>query len=201
MPSKVKWFIGISTLLIVLFCAGIYANYRLDQVVSSLNRPGVLFSEAQSGSGDNGLDNGVNGGAGGGTWNKSWGDGSGSGEVNPADNVKLPVQDVSQPGNTVTTDPAKPNEIASGVQQQINKPIEKIDLLKAGIIIMRKLSWEETQYLYQSGSKDSHSVDELKETRRILLDKLTPEDVQTLRELGAKYGKTLNILDPNVPIK
>ena len=192
MSTKVKWFIAIGILLNVILCAGLYANYRLDQVVASLNRPGVLFSEAQSG----GLGNGANGGSGSSDWNTSWGDGSGNqidGSAAPGSGGSSSSDgEVSQSSNT---------QIANGAQQQINKPIEKIDLLKAGMVIMRKLSWEETQYLYQSGSKDTHSVDELKATRRILLEKLTPEDVQTLRELGAKYGKTLNILDPNVPIQ
>lgn len=197
MSTKVKWFIAIGILLNVILCAGFYLNYRLDQLVASLNRPGVLFSEAQSDPlGDDGLGNGANGGSGSSDWNTSWGDGSGNqidGSAAPGSGGSSSSDgEVSQSSNT---------QIANGVQQQINKPIEKIDLLKAGMVIMRKLSWEETQYLYQSGSKDTHSVDELKETRRILLDKLTPEDVQTLRELGAKYGKTLNILDPNVPIQ
>lgn len=120
---------------------------------------------------------------------------SGSGEKKPNAGVKPPGQNPSQPSI------AEPDAIAGGVQQQIDKPIAKKDLLKAGSVILRKLSWEEITFLYQSGSKDARTADEQKEIRRILLDKLTPEDVQTLLELGTKYGKTLNILDPNVPIK
>jgi hypothetical protein len=48
MSSKMKWFIALGILINVLLAGGIYANYRLDQVVSSLNRPGLLFADNQS---------------------------------------------------------------------------------------------------------------------------------------------------------
>ncbi|MEN6324958.1 MAG: hypothetical protein ABFD18_01925 [Syntrophomonas sp.] len=85
--------------------------------------------------------------------------------------------------------------IANDVQKKISRPIEKKDLVKAGVIILRKLNSEEINYLYKIGKKDNYSREEYSHARDILLNKLSSEDIDTLRELGMKYGKDLNILD------
>lgn len=97
--------------------------------------------------------------------------------------------------------PASGKQITAGVEQQLDQPVDKKDLLKAGMLIIHKLSWDEISYLYEMGNKESRTVEEEKKIRETLLKKLTPEDVQVLRELGSKYGKKLDILDSNVVIK
>ncbi|MDD4627394.1 MAG: hypothetical protein PHP87_10000 [Syntrophomonas sp.] len=110
-------------------------------------------------------------------------------------------------GNSHDNDSSSPppsnntQQIISDVQEQIEKPLEKKDLLKAGMLILQKLSWEEINFLYSVGTKEQRSVEEQKQTREILLKKLDAEEIAVLRELGTKYGKKLNILDPNVPIR
>ena len=193
MSAKVKWFIAIGILLNVILCAGFYANYRLDQVVSSLNRPGVLFSEAQSGGLENdGQSQGANGSSGSGTWNKSWGDGSGY----PIDGVNSPGS--GGDGSTGSGDKVTPpsnSDIASDVVNKIGRPIEKGDLIKAGLIILRRLNGEEISYLYHVGRKSSFSNEERGQVRKILLSKLNRDDIVTLQALGKKYGRSLSILD------
>jgi hypothetical protein len=192
MSTKVRWFIAIGILLNVILCAGFYANYRLDQVVSSLNRPGVLFSEAQSDSGANGLDNGVNGSSGSGDWNKSWGDGSG----NAIDGTGATGS--GGDGSTGSGDKVNPpssSDIASDVVNKIGRPVEKGDLVKAGLIILRRLNGEEISYLYHVGRKSSFSNEERGQVRKILLNKLNSDDIVTLKALGKKYGRGLSILD------
>lgn|GEM_PF-1326355 len=125
--------------------------------------------------------------------------------VSPSTNEPgITTVDTRSNGNSQIS--SKPNtesgqEIVSSVQQQLNRPVDKQDLLKAATTIMRKLSWEEIGYLYSVGNEQNRSPEELKKTREVLLQKLTPQDVEVLRALGKKYGKTLNILDPSVPIE
>lgn len=96
---------------------------------------------------------------------------------------------IERPGNKT---------IANDVQKKISRPIEKKDLVKAGVIILRKLNSEEINYLYKIGKKDNYSREEYLHARDILLNKLSSEDIDTLQELGMKYGKDLNILDPEL---
>lgn len=78
--------------------------------------------------------------------------------------------------------------------------VDKVDYLKATGVILNKLSKDEIKYLF-GRAKANNSKEELRKIREILLSKLTSEDVRILREIGKRYGKKLNILDPNVEIK
>lgn len=91
-------------------------------------------------------------------------------------------------------------EISDAVQEKVDQPLEKKDLLRAGLIILRKLDKEEIGYLYRTGTKDSYTREELQHVRKILLGKLTAQEIETLKEIGDKYGKKLRILDADVPI-
>ena len=87
------------------------------------------------------------------------------------------------------------------MQEKLDRPLEKKDLLKAGLIILRKLDKEEINYLYRVGTQDSCTREELRRVREILLGKLSPQEISTLKEIGAKYGKQLRILDPDVQLQ
>jgi hypothetical protein len=185
LSSKMKWFVAIGILINVLLVGGIYVNYRLDQVVSSLNRPGLLFADSQTeGEGDEPggvaqqIDNGD-------YWNGHWndgrtpgGDGAGSGD-----------------GSGATVEPPSNQQIANDVAAQIGRPIDKADMIKAGLIILRRLNSEEISYIYQVGRKGSMTADEKAAVKKILSAKLTDEDKVTLKALGLKYGKNLTVLD------
>lgn len=107
----------------------------------------------------------------------------------------IPLLHKQQPAGVMDND-----DITDSVEQKLDQQVDKDDLLKASVIILKKLDSEETAFLYKIGNKEDPTKEELQQARDILLNKLTPEDINTLRQLGAKYGKSLRILDPTVPI-
>ena len=194
MSSKMKWFIAVGILINVVLAGGIYANYRLDQVVSSLNRPGVLFADPQKeGSGD-----GVPGGDAqridnGDYWNGTWNNGvepnngTGNGKTgSQGSGGSESGNGLERPSNT---------QIANDVAARVGRPTEKSDMVKAGLIILKRLSGEEISYLYNVGRKGSMTADEKVKVKKILSGKLSDDDVTTLKALGKKYGRSLTILD------
>ena len=72
---------------------------------------------------------------------------------------------------------------------KIGQPVSKDDLLKGATIIMNKLDEEEIRFIYKVACNEEPTPEEMQEVRRILLSKLSPEDIDTLKALGAKYGK------------
>lgn len=112
--------------------------------------------------------------------------------MNETASADLEIDNSNYPG--IDMGYSEKEAIVNDVQQKINRPIEKTDLIKAGVIILRKLNAEEINYLYKLGQKDSFNRKEYLQARGILLKKLSAEDINTLRELGQKYGKELNIL-------
>jgi hypothetical protein len=105
------------------------------------------------------------------------------------------------PGTGTGIDGQAGRQMAGEVQKKVDRPVEKEDLVRAGLIILRKLNTEEISYLYRVGRQDSCTREELIRSREILLNKLSEDDIRTLRTIGAKYGKPLRILDPNVKLK
>lgn len=85
--------------------------------------------------------------------------------------------------------------MADDIAAVVGRPIDKEDMVKAGIIILKRLSNEEISYLYQVGRKGSMTANERAKAHAILSSKLTEDDVKTLKELGAKYGRELSILN------
>ncbi|NLL87264.1 MAG: hypothetical protein GX229_12370 [Syntrophomonadaceae bacterium] len=86
--------------------------------------------------------------------------------------------------------------VAERIMAKIGQPVSKDDLLKGATIIMNKLDEEEIRFIYKVACNEEPTPEEMQEVRRILLSKLSPEDIDTLKALGAKYGKKLRILDP-----
>jgi len=177
MKKQARVFVILGTVIILLVVIGFYTNYKMDQIMMSLNRPGVLFSDSQSSSP---LDSEAN--------NK------GSEPVlseHPdlgGDNTLQRKQSPSYSGKV------EQDDIVKAVERRVNTPIDKNDMLKAGLIIIRKLSWSEIEYLYNVGTSNSISSAELKEVHRILRSRLSAEDIQVLQVLGRKYGKNLDFL-------
>ena len=191
MQKKTRWFIALGIALILVVTAGVYINYRMDQVVKSINRPGVLFSDSSTSTlpPDTGAEDSEAGG-------------KGPGIVAPG-----PVltdgpdgidgsQPVPQKESPSSADKGKveQDDIVKGVQERVSRPIEKKDLFKAGLIIIRRLSWSEIEYMYDVGTKGSMTTAELKEVHRILRDRLSSEEIKVMQDLGKKYGKNLEFL-------
>lgn len=177
MQRKKRLFITIGILINLLLVAGIYVNYRLDKMVAHLNQPGVFMQEVP---------------------------------VNQEDSPAADSGD-KPAGSTVRDDrrstaPALPSpqkkssqlngqDIATGVQSKVNRPIEKKDLISAGLIVVRRLEWQEIDYLYRVGIKDKQSPEEIRQVRHILQSRLSPEEIKELQKMGRKYGRGLTFLD------
>jgi hypothetical protein len=91
--------------------------------------------------------------------------------------------------------------VPEALQDKLDRPLEKKDLIQAGLIILGKLDKEDINFLFQVGNQDSYTKEELLRVRRILLAKLTSKEIHTLKELGAKYGKELRILDDDFKVR
>ncbi|WJH35564.1 hypothetical protein N6H14_06020 [Paenibacillus sp. CC-CFT747] len=82
-----------------------------------------------------------------------------------------------------------------------DKPISAQDALDAAAILSQAgLSMKEMSYL--TGKADAGlPVEEKQRIRDLLLSKLTPEQIHTLRSITEPYGKKLVILDKDYPIE
>lgn len=184
-----KIFISIGVIIFVLISAGIYVNHQLAKVVTSLSRPGILFTDVDAvmPSDDAAASN------------------SGEDAINSSNSNKDTVNNGSAAGRTGNNNPASATPssgnndyIVNDVQSKIERPIEKTDLVKAGIIILKRLDSGEISYLYRVGSQDTCTKDDLRNVQKVLKTNLTDEDIATLKELGKKYGKELRILDEDI---
>jgi hypothetical protein len=150
---------------------GIYLNYQLDHL---LNQPGVLSAlENDTTSAPDGNQAGV-----------------GSNTASPGGSGSQ--AGVSQPnsGSSVQKD------LVSDIENKVGQPVAKQDLLKAGVILMRRLNAEDIRYLKNVALQGSYSPEEYRHAQEILLDRLSGEDINALKKLGAKYGNDLKILNP-----
>ncbi|NBI29337.1 hypothetical protein [Chengkuizengella marina] len=110
--------------------------------------------------------------------------------------------------NTSSSEEINPNSLPSSVEGQLkkaeefaDKPIEMGDALDVTSILLNSgLSLKEMQYL-TGEVREGLSPEELKHIRDTLLAKLTQEEIDALRQIARYYGRTLDILDPNVKIK
>lgn len=193
MKFKQWLFVGIGIVLIGVISGVIYFNYQLDHLVAQLNRPGMVYNDYPPvGSGEDansdatGLD-------------ASGKDGvtEGSGEQGTPGQTGTAGD---TPSSGVTSPRPSNQDIAEGAISKANHPVEKKDLINAGMIILRRLSSDEISYLYEVGIKDHQSREELIKARKILLKKLTPEEIEVMQSLGLKYGKRLRFLDPDVKL-
>lgn len=111
---------------------------------------------------------------------------------------KSEAQSALNHGNSQLDASSSSNEIkVSEIETRIGQPIARQDVIKAGFILMRKLSAEDIRYLKNVAMQDSCSREEYQRSQEILLDKLSTEDINTLKKLGKKYGSELKILTPN----
>lgn len=82
-----------------------------------------------------------------------------------------------------------------------DKSIKTEDALDVAAILMNSgLSLKEMSYL-TGKSTEKLSTEEKQKIRDLLLEKLTPKEIEALRSITSQYGKFLVILDPNYPIE
>ncbi len=167
-----KKFIIIGALLTALICGGFYINHQLNILAAAMSNAGLFLN------------------------------------LMPEDAAPLPE---GTPGTPLPADSPPGTALGDGgtaklwsrydfnkaVQDKLNRPPAKKDLLKAGLIILRKFNREEIEYLYRVGTRGNCTKEELQRIREIILDTLTPQEIDTLREIGAKYGKELRFLAPD----
>ncbi|HHV16263.1 MAG TPA: hypothetical protein GXX58_06780 [Gelria sp.] len=183
MQKKARWFVALGTVLILLVTAGIYINYKMNQIVKIINRPGILFSDTSpstpvpdTGAEDSGAES------------------ESPGIITPGPATTDGIRPLPQKQSPSSPDKLDQDDIVKGVQQKVTKPIEKKDLFKAGLIIIRRLNWSEIEYMYDVGTKDSITRADLKEVHRILRLRLSSDEIQVMQDLGRKYGKNLDFL-------
>lgn len=95
----------------------------------------------------------------------------------------------------------------------IEKPVEKASELVGGkdinsqdaidvaaILLNSGLSLKQIAYLQGNATYDL-STEEKQKIRDLLLSKLSAEEIEMLRKITSKYGKNLNILNPDYPIE
>ncbi|MCM3630347.1 hypothetical protein M3194_23730 [Paenibacillus glycanilyticus] len=93
----------------------------------------------------------------------------------------------------------KPVEKAS--QLIGGEKIESADALDVAAILMNSgLTLKQISYL-QGNATYELSNEEKTKIRNLLLSKLSEEEIELLRSITTKYGKTLNILNPKYPIE
>ncbi|PWW08470.1 hypothetical protein DFQ01_101192 [Paenibacillus cellulosilyticus] len=105
----------------------------------------------------------------------------------------------------VTTEPAKIPKVMEGAVDKaaslVGKEIEGQDALDiAAILLNSGLSLRDIRYLQGNATYDL-TTEEKQHIRDLLLEKLTQDEIELLRSITLKYGKNLNILNPDYPIE
>lgn len=180
-------FVTVGLVLIFVVSGGIYLNYQLDRVVKSLSRPGLLFvdTETTAGMDDTDITNPADG-------TSDGADSGSSSDIPGTSGTPGKIPGGSSASGTIDT--GTQGVIVDGVESKVGRPIENKDLLRAGLIILKRLDRNEISYLFEVGSQDNYSKEDLQQIRKVLKSKLTDEDIAVLQALGSKYGKTLKVL-------
>lgn len=164
-------------LAVVLLSSGIYYYRELD---SFMKIPDV-FNQKQS--------------AGISAANKQIGKDAQESPVSQSGQSTAAGQSRSKSGETATdAGKAVESNLTADLEQKAGRPISKIDILKSSLILIRKLSPEDIQYLRQAAQKDKYTSEDYQRSREIL-KKLSPEDISMLQEIGKKYGKDLSFMN------
>lgn len=114
----------------------------------------------------------------------------------------------------VQNDNNKQNDTKSsnGINQEALKKAEALagreieidDYLVVDEIVTNKLSPNEAKYLYNSAKNnliETTSLEELERIRSLIFSKLSSGEIDMIRSIGYKYGKGMDIIDPNKSLK
>lgn len=176
MKRKPRLLVLVAIFVIVLASSAIYANYRMNNLLnqSGLLSPGQASAVSPTASS---VDS--------------------PGQDNRSTNVSSGSQETKSGKVQPYSTQAGNNIVINNIQKKVSQPIAKKDLLTAGIIIVRKLDPDEISYLKNLALKGSCSPEEYKRSQEILTNKLSADDINTLKELGKKYGNNMSILNPD----
>jgi len=108
---------------------------------------------------------------------------------------------ITQEKNAVTE--AVQNVVEEKAATIVSKPVSSDDFLTATSAILGKLSISEMKYIFDSARSDFWVVtplEEINNIRSILFSKLTDEDLNTLHQLGQKYGRSMTILNKDIDV-
>lgn len=172
-------------LLITLIGSGIYVNQMLDKLAVDIND----YTHSQEVKIEDTKDNTI-----------IESSSNASSKDHQLDYINEPSSESTEDTQIEDTNGGTYNDrIISEVAKNLNQPIKKDDILKAGAIIMKKLSPSEIVYLLNFSEGD-YTKEELLTAREILLNKLSLEDIQILQSIARSYGKSLRILDADIEI-
>lgn len=117
---------------------------------------------------------------------------------------KAPEQTAAPAGAPKADDKgAMPGAVQDKAAELVTKPVSSDDYFKAASTILGKLSFTEMKYIFDSARDDfwvTTSVDEINNIRNILFTKLSDADLQTLSDLGKKYGRSMTILKKDIDV-
>ncbi len=173
---------GVFVLLLV--SGGIVANYKANQL---LNLTGSLWEEkgdensAYSQSTASSVPQNENG----------------STRGNTISSQPEGQQAANQSNPPIASNSAGKDIKVSDIEKRIGKPIEKQDIVKAGLILITRFSTNDIRYLKDAAMQDSWDQEEYQQSQKILLSRLSEKDINTLKELGKKYGIQTKILSPS----
>ncbi len=101
----------------------------------------------------------------------------------------------------------QPDQIPSPVKEKAEsiakREIALEDYVKIATIMLKKLSMKEMSVLFGQASDDYWvvtPVEDIKKAREMLFSKLSEEDLKTLREIGKKYGRSMEIIKPGIDV-
>lgn len=166
MKRKTVWFIVIGVLINLLLVGGIVINSQLNRLASSWVLPADSSFSANPGDQDDAGDN------------------HDTSSNTPGQRTKTSLH-----RNLVSED-----ELVDGVANRVGRPLEKKDIMRVGLILVRRLSWEEIDYFYEVGQKAHPSSEEIARVKTLLNGRLTDKEMQTLQDMGSKYGRDLTFL-------
>lgn len=183
MKFKAKLGIVIGCCIIIVLSSGIYLNYKLDNLLQQSGS--LLLGQDIISSGDS-------------SNIASAEQESKTAEKSGKAGVKTSLQtETSANQSQLNLSVADKQNLVSDIEDKVGQPIAKIDLLKVSIIAMRNLSAEDISYLSKMALQKSYSQEDYQQSREILIENLSAEDINTIQQIGKKYGKELNILYTN----
>ena len=96
-----------------------------------------------------------------------------------------------------------PKSVNNKVDSIAEGEVSGTDLMEVVKIVGGKLSLGEIKYLFDSAKSDyweTTSVEDIEKARSILFSKLTDEDLAKLREIGRKYGRSMDIIRKDLDV-
>lgn len=184
----IKYVIIIGVLFNLLFLAGgmVYSKYNIG--AENFNKLLMLYQMADL------AEKASNGSA---NTDQTTGPNSAHQPGNSGNAPQNPTGDASGgtplPGNLEELTPAEQEQVITNINEQISKPIEKKDMLSVGVVLMRKLSRDEINWLYQVGTSGNPKAEDLKKAKDLLQTRLSNDELKSFEAMAAKYGKNVKL--------